>query len=150
MERRQVLKGIALSAITSAGLGLGIDLANAGPQDVAAIIKKLAGARGAQSGRITLKTPEIAENGKTVPVSVVVDSPMSKTDYVQSLHLLAEGNPLPQIITMNFGPETGGAMLQTRMRLGKTQNVVAVAVMNNGQVFTTSRKVKVTIGGCGG
>ena len=75
---------------------------------------------------------------------------MTDDDYVESVVILAEGNPLPSVATFNFSPASGEAVASTRMRLAKTQNVVAIAKMSNGAVFSDTREVKVTIGGCGG
>lgn len=101
-------------------------------------------------GTITLDAPEIAENGNTVPITISVDSPMTADNYVESVAIYAEGNPTPSVVVYNFTPMSGEASATTRMRLAKTQNVIAVAKMSNGDVFMDKREVKVTIGGCGG
>jgi sulfur-oxidizing protein SoxY len=64
--------------------------------------------------------------------------------------ILAEGNPNPAVATFNFTAMSGTAEATTRMRLAKTQNVIAVARMANGSVYMDKKEVKVTIGGCGG
>ncbi|MCB1460677.1 MAG: thiosulfate oxidation carrier protein SoxY, partial [Nitratireductor sp.] len=78
------------------------------------------------------------------------DSPMTAESYVESVVLYADGNPSPAVATFHFTPMSGEASATTRMRLAKTQNVVAVAKMNDGSVFMDTKQVKVTIGGCGG
>jgi len=103
-----------------------------------------------ETGRIKLTAPEIAENGNSVPVSVLVDSPMTEDDYVESVLLLAEGNPSPDVATFNFTAASGKALGSTRMRLAQTQDVIAIAKMSDGTLYRDSRNVKVTIGGCGG
>ena len=45
---------------------------------------------------------------------------------------------------------SGEAEASTRIRLAKTQNVIAVAKMSDGSFFMDKQPVKVTIGGCGG
>ncbi len=104
----------------------------------------------AQAGRINLELPQIAENGNTVPIAIEVDSPMTEQDYVKAVHVFAEQNPLPNVATFRFTPRSGRARAATRMRLLKTQNVVALAEMSDGSVYMASTEVKVTIGGCGG
>ncbi len=52
--------------------------------------------------------------------------------------------------TFHFSPASGVAEANTRVRLAATQNIMAVAKMNDGSFFTVSKQVKVTIGGCGG
>ncbi len=148
LQRRKLLGGTV--GIATVGLLGGAANALAAPEDVAAAIKAIAGDAEIGSGMITLTAPEIAENGNSVPISVSVDSPMTDDDYVASVSIYAEGNPLPEVVTFNFSPASGVASASTRMRLAQTQNVVAVAKMSNGSVFSDTRNVKVTIGGCGG
>ncbi len=94
-------------------------------------------------GGITLTTPEIAENGNTVPVEVSAPGAVS-------IMLLAAGNPNPDVGTFNFGPLAASQSAATRIRLAGTQDVIAVAKMSDGSFVRTSNEVKVTIGGCGG
>ncbi|MDP2733806.1 MAG: thiosulfate oxidation carrier protein SoxY, partial [Hoeflea sp.] len=100
--------------------------------------------------KITLTAPEIAENGNTVPISVSVESAMEGDDLVESVIIFADGNPSPAVATFHFTEMSGAALATTRMRLAKTQNVVAVAKMKDGSFFMDKKQVKVTIGGCGG
>ena len=113
-------------------------------------IKKVVGDRTVQEGRITLDLPQIAENGNTVPIEVAVDSPMTEKDYCKAVHVFADGNPLPDVARFHFTPASGKAAAATRMRLAKTQNVIALAEMSDGSIFSAQAAVKVTIGGCGG
>lgn len=95
------------------------------------------------TGGITLNTPEIAENGNTVPVEVSAPGAVS-------IMLLAAGNPRPEVATFNFGPLAASQTAATRIRLAGTQDVIAIAKMADGSFVQTSNEVKVTIGGCGG
>ena len=92
---------------------------------------------------VTLTAPEIAENGNTVPIAV--DAPGAV-----SILVLAAGNPTPAVATFTFGELAGAHMASTRIRLSKTQDVIAIAKMADGTFVRTSSEVKVTIGGCGG
>lgn len=103
-----------------------------------------------KEGKVTLKAPEIAENGNSVPVTVSVESEMSDKSYVKTLYVAADGNPNPGVAIYEFTPLSGKAEIQLRVRLAQTQKLVAVAEMNDGTLFMASREVKVTIGGCGG
>jgi sulfur-oxidizing protein SoxY len=94
-------------------------------------------------GGITLDTPEIAENGNTVPVSVSAPGAVS-------IMLLATGNPNPDVGTFNFGPLAASQTAATRIRLATTQDVIAIAKMADGSFVQATKNVKVTIGGCGG
>lgn len=101
-------------------------------------------------GLVSIDMPEIAENGNTVPVGVSVDSPMTKDNYVKSVMIVADGNPSAGVATFHFSPMSGTAEASSRMRLAKTQNVIAVAAMGDGSFHSAQATVKVTIGGCGG
>lgn len=101
-------------------------------------------------GRITLNVPDLSENGNTVPFDVDVASPMTSADHVRSIHIIAPANPQPDIAGYEFSPLSGRAAVSSRMRLGKSQDVYAVALMSDGKAYMTKHAVKVTIGGCGG
>jgi len=122
----------------------------AADDEVDKLIMEFAGGKTPEAGKVSLEAPEIAENGNTVPVGVSVESEMTADNYVQSVMLLAPGNPRPGVATFHFSPLSGEASASTRMRLAKTQTVVAVAKMSDGSVYIDKKEVKVTIGGCGG
>jgi len=103
-----------------------------------------------QDSKVTLKSPEIAENGMAVPLTVSVDSEMSDKSYVKALYIAADGNPNPPVAIYEFTPLAGKAEVSLRVKLSQTQNFIAVAEMNDGTLYRASREVKVTIGGCGG
>lgn len=145
--RRQALAGSALAAVAAI---LAPKMTFANETAVAAELKKLYGDKALGSGKVKLDVPEIAENGLVVPVNVEVESSMTGADHVKSVHVFADGNPLPGVVSYRFTPDCGKAAASTRMRLAQTQNVVCVAEMSNGALFMTKAQVKVTIGGCGG
>ncbi|AXS40481.1 thiosulfate oxidation carrier protein SoxY [Breoghania sp. L-A4] len=122
----------------------------AASDDVKKAIMDFTGGKEPATGKVELTAPEIAENGNTVPMSVSVESPMTSDDYVASVLLLAAGNPNPGVATFHFSDMSGECAASTRMRLAKTQDVIAVAKMADGSVFIDTKTVKVTIGGCGG
>ncbi|WP_315736272.1 MULTISPECIES: thiosulfate oxidation carrier protein SoxY [unclassified Bradyrhizobium] len=125
--------------------------ANAEPSnDAAEMIKKFTGGKEAAKGKITLDLPEIAENGNTVPLALSVESPMTPDNYVKEVLFVADGNPNAGVATLMFTPMSGKAEASIRIRLAQTQNVIAVAKMSDGSLFTERKTVKVTIGGCGG
>ncbi len=112
-------------------------------EEVEARIAEFTGGETPGEGGITLTTPEIAENGNTVPVSVSAPGAVS-------IMLLATGNPNPDVGTFNFGPLAASQSATTRIRLASTQDVVAIAKMSDGSFVQARNEVKVTIGGCGG
>lgn len=147
---KRELFGLGAGAVTALVFGLPATAALADDAEVQKRISAFAGGKKVGSGRVSLTTPEIAENGNTVPVTVDVKSPMTDSDYVESVLLLAAGNPRPDVATFHFTPLSGEATATTRIRLAKTQDVIAIAKMSNGDVFMDKKTVKVTIGGCGG
>lgn len=147
LTRRDTL---VLGAAAAAAVGLNPSLALAEANGAQAVIDKFTGGKAAADGKVTLAMPEIAENGNTVPLSISVDSPMTADNYVKRVIVISEGNPRPEVATFNFSPRSGVAEASSRMRLAKTQNVIAVAELSDGSFHMTKRQVKVTIGGCGG
>ncbi|TPQ39093.1 thiosulfate oxidation carrier protein SoxY [Bradyrhizobium guangdongense] len=118
--------------------------------DAAKWIEKFTGGKQPAKGKISLDLPEIAENGNTVPLSISIESPMTAESHVKEVMLLADGNPNAGVATLMFTPLSGKAEASVRIRLAATQNVVAIAKMSDGSLFTEQKTVKVTIGGCGG
>ena len=84
---------------------------------------------------VTVDLPEIAENGNIVPYKLDVESPMTEDDYVERLHLLSTANPQAAVATFHFTPLSGKATVTGRMRLAKTQDVVAVAETSTGKLL---------------
>jgi sulfur-oxidizing protein SoxY len=95
------------------------------------------------SDAIKLKAPDIAENGAVVPVTV-----SSTMDNIDAISIIAEANPGPLTSTYTLSSSTE-PFVSTRIRLAKTGNVLAV-VKADGKLYSASKEVKVTIGGCGG
>jgi len=100
-------------------------------------------------GGVVLTMPELAENGNMVPFSVSVASPMTQDDYVASITLFSTGNPQPVIARFYFSPVSGRALASGRLRLARSQDVVAAAELSNGVLLMGRANVQVTIGGCG-
>jgi sulfur-oxidizing protein SoxY len=147
---RELSRRAILTAGTAATVFIAFGRAvKATPEAARELLGKLAKGE-PKEGKVTLKAPEIAENGNTVPVTVVVESPMTEKDFVKAVHVVSDGNPSPGVATFRFAPENGKAEVQFRMRMAQTQNLVAVAEMSDGSLWSATREVKVTIGGCGG
>ncbi|MBA2127455.1 thiosulfate oxidation carrier protein SoxY [Hyphomicrobium methylovorum] len=149
LSRRQALMYCTAGATVVALGGLGAISPSMADDLLDKEINTFTGGKTPAAGKVTLTVPEIAENGNTVPVSVSVDSKMTDGDLVQSVMLVADANPFPSVATFNF-TALGTAAATTRIRLAKTQNVIAIAKMADGSVYMDKKLVKVTIGGCGG
>jgi sulfur-oxidizing protein SoxY len=151
VHRRDVLLGAAGAAAFASLLALsGRALAQASTPSAADLLKTIHGDVKPAEAKVNLDLPEIAENGNTVPFAVSVESPMTDKDYVKAVHVVATGNPRPEVASFGLTPLSGKASVSSRMRLGKTQDVIVVAEMSDGKFYMGKRTVKVTIGGCGG
>ncbi len=146
--RRILLKaGLALATLTAVPRVL---LAAAWPEPAfrsTAAAEALKGLFGTDqttpTDQITLGVPTIAENGRVVPVEV-----STSLENVESISIVVENNPRP--LAVNFELQKGAVPdLQFRIKMGETSNVMAVVKTDSG-LFSTSKEVKVTIGGCGG
>lgn len=106
-------------------------------------ISAFTGGAAITDGGVTVIAPEIAENGENVPVEV-------EAPGAAEIFLLATGNPTPSVAKVRFGEASGAPRISTRIRLGETQDVVAIAKLTDGSFVRGATEVRVTIGGCGG
>jgi len=154
--RRTVIRGAVGGGL--AGLGLAgvapmrrARAADAGqwPKDAfsqkteAAAIKALYSATPEPSDKVSLDAPEIAENGAVVPISVSTTLP-----GVTAISIVVSENPFPLAAHYPI-PAGTSAMVANRLKMAKTSNVIAL-VAAGGKVFSATKEVKVTVGGCGG
>ena len=111
------------------------------PADADAEIAKFTGGKGAEPGAISIDLPEIAENGNTVPLAIVVDHPMTAENYVSDILVVSDGNPFPGIAKFHLTPMSGRAEAATRIRLASTENVIVVAKTSGGRLYTARKLV---------
>ncbi len=161
LSRRQLLAGIAGALALPAALRRA--LAQTGAADAPAVVASgaiaplriddpavLALTRGAEirKGRVRLDLPELAENGNSVALRVSVASPMTAADYVKSIHLLSERNPVRRMASFHLRASAGRAEIATRVRLAGSQTVVALAESSDGSWWAGSARVVVTLSAC--
>jgi sulfur-oxidizing protein SoxY len=118
-------------------------------QQFEAALRSILGDSQPVDARVTVDLPELAENGNIVPYKLDVESPMTAEDHITKLHLLSTLNPQAKVATFNFTLLSGKAAVTGRMRLAKTQDVVAIAETNTGEFLRGTRNIEVIIGGCG-
>ena len=107
-------------------------------------MKAFGGGAPAQSKDVVfVSTPDIAENGAVVPISITSSIPKT-----ESIAILIERNPNMLAGTFDIPPGTEPA-ISTRVKMGQTSNVYAL-VKADGRYFVASKEIKVTLGGCGG
>lgn len=143
-SRRRFLSNTAKVAL----LGAVSPALFAKPEDQAKAMAEAFGDSPIKEGRIKITMPSLAENGNSVRMSFTVESPMTIDDYVESVHIFSEANPIATIASYFFTPESGKAEIQTRIRLNDTQNITAVAQMSDGSLWMDSTHIDVTIAAC--
>ncbi len=150
-SRREMLKRSAGVASLLAGLGLLPEAAQAAfnaaafdAKSMAEVVKALGLSAPAESKDVTLQGPDIAENGAVVPVSCATALP-----GVKRLMILVEKNPSMLCAIFDVSDSVDAAF-STRVKMGQSSNVMAVAVMGDGKVLFSQKEIKVTLGGCGG
>ena len=142
MDRRHFLAGTAAIVVLPLGS------ASATPEAMAEAIAKMVGNAQVREGRVKLDLPPLIENGNTVPLQVSVESPMTEADYIKTIHVFNEKNPQPQVFTAKLSPRNGKAVIGTRIKLGDSQKIVAIAETSSGQFWSASADVIVTLAAC--
>ncbi len=153
-NRREMLSRSAQVAGMLAALGLlpgvagaqaaGYPTAAFDAKTMAELMKALGASAPAESKDVTITGPDIAENGAVVPVGAATTLPGARR-----LLLLVEKNPSMLSAVFNV-TDSKDANLLTRVKMGQSSNVFAVAMMSDGRVLYAVKEVKVTLGGCGG
>ncbi len=154
VKRRILLKGTFAAGATGIAISAGLLTPKAvlaawpkaafEAKDASAALKAALGsADTTESSDIKLKAPDIAENGAVVPVTITSSIPNT-----ESISIVVAKNGTPLAATFNLGATTEG-YVSTRIKMGKTSDVTAV-IKAGGKLYSTSKNVKVTIGGCGG
>lgn len=146
--RRYWLKQVQGLGILAIGFCTNPLAAFAKKADAEEAIKKVTGGAAIRAGKVTLTIPPLVENGNLVVLKVSVDSPMTANNYVKTIHVIAEGNPLPNIFTVYLTPRSGTANVTTRVRLADSQTVWAIAQMNDGSYWQGSAETLVTLSAC--
>ncbi|RLA28789.1 MAG: thiosulfate oxidation carrier protein SoxY [Gammaproteobacteria bacterium] len=145
-HRRLVLKGMFALAAIAAWPRL---LLAARPDsvfqetDADKVIADLFGQAPTDSDQVMMKIPDIAENGAVVPVTIKTD-----LENVESISIVVVNNPTPLAASFIMSPRSVPTV-SVRIKMGESSQVVAL-VKAGGAVYSTTKEVKVTIGGCGG
>lgn len=146
--RRTFLELAGGAAVVVAVPVVTIRPSQATPATLNAAIRNVVGEAPVRTGKVTLDIPPLVENGNTVPMTVRVASPMTDKDYVKSIHIFNEKNPLPNVGNFYIGPSAGRAQVATRIRLADTQKVVAIARLSDDTFWSVSADVIVTLAAC--
>ena len=156
MKRRSFLKTVAATApLAMAATPTVLSAKDSKPQspnamDIKTAVDTVTGGKGAKASvKIKLTVPEIAENGAVVPVKVEVDHPMEEGNYVKAIHVFATQNANVRCADVALTPMNGRGYFATRVKLAKSQDVMALVELSDGRFIMAQKPVKVTIGGCG-
>ena len=147
-SRRNWLKRIQSLSILALGTWFSPLTVLAKKEDATKAIQEITGGKPIIDGKVKLVIPPLVENGNLVVLKLSVDSPMTAKDYVKSIHVIAEGNPLPNIFTVYLTPRSGTANITTRVRLADSQTVWAIAQMSDGSFYQGSAETLVTLSAC--
>ena len=139
-----LLAGTGLWPALTQAQGAGYNTAAFDAKSVADLLKVLGAAAPVESRDVTVTGPDIAENGAVVPIGVSTTLP-----GVKRMLLLVEKNPAVLSAAFDMSDAVEANFL-TRVKMGQSSNVFAVAMMNDGKVLFAQKEVKVTLGGCGG
>jgi sulfur-oxidizing protein SoxY len=154
-SRRSLLRGFSFAGLFGVGLNTlrsvaafaadaaGWPVEAFKQKDEAAALKSLFGKTAEASDKVKLEAPEIAENGAVVPISVSTTLP-----NVTSISVMVAENPYALAASYKI-PEGTTAAVSNRLKMAKTSNVVAI-VESDGKLYSATKEVKVTVGGCGG
>jgi len=152
--RREVLATSAKLASLLAGLGLlpagaqaqgaAYNAAAFDAKSLPDVLKALGASAPVESKEIVLQGPDIAENGAVVPIGA-----STALGGVKRMLLLVEKNPSALSAMFEFTDAVEPAVA-TRVKMGQSSNVYAVALTGDGRVLYAQKEVKVTLGGCGG
>lgn len=148
LGRRHWLKRIQSLSILGLGAWFSPITVLAKKEDAAKAIQEITGGKPIIDGKVKLVIPPLVENGNLVVLKLSVDSPMTADDYVKSVHVIAERNPLPNIFTVYLTPRSGTANITTRVRLADSQTVWAIAQMSDGSFYQGSAATLVTLSAC--
>ena len=151
LNRREMLSQSTKVAALLASIGLLPQAAQAAynaaafeVKTMAELVKSLGGSAPVESKDVTITGPDIAENGAVVPIGV-----SSALPGVKRLMVLVEKNP--SVLSAMFDvSDAVDANFSTRVKMGQSSNVYAVAMMADGKLLYAQKEVKVTLGGCGG
>ncbi len=151
-ERERPMTNPTRRAVLAAGGSLlalaTVDPAWATPDSMAAAIKEFGRGTAIKPGRVTLTVPPLVENGNAVPLTIKVDSPMSEADHVRRIAVFNERNPQPNVAIFELSPRAGRAQIATRIRLGDSQTIAAVAEMSDGSMWSGTAELVVTLPAC--
>ncbi len=136
------------SLLVAGLLALAVRPAHALAPALEAAVRAWAGDAVPREGRVALDIAPLVENGNAVPVRITVESPMTAASHVQEIVIFNERNPQRDVLRCQLSPANGRAEVATRIRLATSQQLVALARLNDGSVWSYTVDVIVTLAAC--
>jgi sulfur-oxidizing protein SoxY len=162
LSRRSFVARVASGALAVAGLAAGAAEALARPAGIAPgadddeppeqgkrVLEARFGKRPLRKGHVQLDIPSDAPDGRTVPLFIESDLPMTPDEYVKGVHILVDHNPDIHLAEYRLTPALGAASIDTRIKMRRTSYVRAIVETSRGELWYAASKVFVTLNGCG-
>ena len=143
MKRRSFL-ALFLTSLTSRVFAQ----ANAHVSTTDPLVYALTKGKVVNPGRVRLELPKIADTGYSVPMTVRVESPMTPDNFVRRLQLIAEKNPIRDMASFQFGPQSARAEASSNIRLNGSQRIVAIAELSDGTFWSDAAFIEVREAAC--
>ena len=142
-RRRLLRQGMSCAALALLPLPVA-----ASPETMADAMRAALGGATVKPGRVRIDISPLAENGNSVPLTIMVDSPMTAADHVKAIYVFSPENPLPDVARFHLTPRAGRAQVKTSIRLATSQKIEVVAVMSDGSAWGNAAEVIVTLSAC--
>ncbi len=150
LSRRNFFKGAGVAGLTCVAAGSGLVPGQAEASEAEMIISETFGEATGEQAKVTLKAPDVAENGALVKVPIKVDHPMEAGNYIEKVGIYVMQNPKPLTALFELTPEAGAVDLEVRIKMAKSSELRILAKSNTGKIYQASKNIKVAKGGCVG
>ena len=150
LSRRNFFKGAGIAGLSCVAASAGMVPNKAEASEAEMVISETFGAATGEQAKITLKAPDVAENGALVKVPISVDHPMEAGNYIEKIGIYVMENPKPLTALFELTPEVGKASVEVRIKMAKSSELRVLAKSNTGKVYQASKNIKVAKGGCVG
>jgi sulfur-oxidizing protein SoxY len=147
MTRRGFVRALGMTGLTAAAAGTGT-FGMTGRAEANADIFEAMGSNEVTEGKVSLGTPNVAENASLVKVPVEVDHPQEPGNYIDRVAIVVDNNPIPVVATFDFTPDSGNIQFEVRIKMAKSSPLRVVARTNGGKLYGTMKEIKVAAGGC--
>ncbi len=145
LSRRELMAagaaGLALATLPAPALA-------AAPPALAELIARVTEGAAPERSKISFDIPQLVENGNSVDVAILVESPMTEADHVRWIHVIAEKNPFPDVARYHLTPRSGRADIRATLRLATSQKVAVIAALSSGSYVMADADIVVTLSAC--